>query len=81
MCVTGGKVKLAKEMTYDPDRLLFSVISPYAYLAGDRLTTIAQRHDAEVIYKPLDVLALFARTGGTATSIVTAVAKNSACKN
>jgi 2-hydroxychromene-2-carboxylate isomerase len=44
----------------------FSVISPYAYLAGDRLTAIAQRHNAEVIYKPLDVIALFARTGGTA---------------
>jgi 2-hydroxychromene-2-carboxylate isomerase len=44
----------------------FSVISPYAYLAGDRLNAIAQRHNAEVIYKPLDVIALFARTGGTA---------------
>jgi len=44
----------------------FSVISPYAYLAGDRLTAIAQRHNAEVIYKPLDVIALFVRTGGTA---------------
>ena len=44
----------------------FSVISPYAYLAGDRLTAIVQRHNAEVIYKPLDVLALFARTGGIA---------------
>jgi hypothetical protein len=23
MCVTGGKVKVAMEMKYDPDRLLF----------------------------------------------------------
>lgn len=42
------------------------MISPYAYLAGERLTAIAQRHDAQVIYKPLDVITLFTRTGGTA---------------
>ena len=44
----------------------FSTISPYAYLAGDRLEDIAARHGAEITYKPLDVVALFARTGGTA---------------
>ncbi|MDV4145897.1 2-hydroxychromene-2-carboxylate isomerase [Shimia sp. FJ5] len=44
----------------------FSTISPYAYLAGDRLEAIAARHGAEITYKPLDVIALFARTGGTA---------------
>ena len=47
--------------------IIFSVISPYAYLGSDRLTAIAQRHNAEVIYKPLDVIALFVRTGGTAS--------------
>lgn len=43
----------------------FSAISPFAYLAGDRLERIAERHGAEVAYKPVDILALFARTGGT----------------
>ncbi len=43
----------------------FSTISPYAYLAGDRLEAIAARHGATIRYKPVDVLALFARTGGT----------------
>ncbi len=44
----------------------FSVISPYTYLAGERLDEIAQRHNARVVYRPLDVIALFSRTGGTA---------------
>ncbi len=43
----------------------FSTISPYAYLAGDRLEQIAARHGATIAYKPLDIMALFARTGGT----------------
>lgn len=42
----------------------FSVISPFAYLAGTRLEEIAEKHGAKVTYKPLDILALFARTGG-----------------
>ena len=44
----------------------FSVISPYTYLAGTRLTEIAQRDGVQVVYRPLDVIALFARTGGVA---------------
>ncbi|RBI85707.1 2-hydroxychromene-2-carboxylate isomerase [Rhodosalinus halophilus] len=43
----------------------FSTLSPFAYLAGDRLEQIAARHGAEIVYKPVDILALFARTGGT----------------
>ncbi|MCF6432185.1 2-hydroxychromene-2-carboxylate isomerase [Leisingera sp. MMG026] len=43
----------------------FSTLSPFAYLAGTRPWEIAARHGAEVICKPLDILALFARTGGT----------------
>ncbi len=43
----------------------FSTISPYAYLAGGRLEEIAARHGAAITYKPLDIMALFARTGGT----------------
>ncbi|MEL7258623.1 MAG: 2-hydroxychromene-2-carboxylate isomerase [Pseudomonadota bacterium] len=43
----------------------FATLSPYAYLAGDRLETLAEKHSATITYKPLDILALFARTGGT----------------
>ena len=43
----------------------FSTLSPYTYLAGTGLEEIAARHGATVHYKPLDILALFARTGGT----------------
>lgn len=42
----------------------FSVISPFAYLAGTRLEEVAAKHGATVTYKPLDILALFGRTGG-----------------
>ncbi|NHQ74627.1 2-hydroxychromene-2-carboxylate isomerase [Roseovarius gahaiensis] len=43
-----------------------STLSPYAYLAGNRLEQIAAKYGAGVTYKPLDVLQLFARTGGQA---------------
>ena len=39
-------------------------ISPYAYLAGDRLEQIAAKHGATITYKPVDLLQLFDRTGG-----------------
>ena len=42
----------------------FGTISPWAYLAGDRLEQIARRHGALVTYRPLDILQLFDRTGG-----------------
>jgi 2-hydroxychromene-2-carboxylate isomerase len=42
----------------------FATISPFSYLAGMRLEEIAAKHDATITYKPLDILALFARTGG-----------------
>lgn len=42
----------------------FGTISPWAYLAGDRLERIAARHGARITYKPLDILQLFDRTGG-----------------
>ena len=44
----------------------FATVSPYTYLAGTRLEAIAARHGATITYKPLDVLALFTRTGGIA---------------
>ncbi len=43
----------------------FGTISPYAYLAGNRLEQIAERHGASITYKPVDLIALFGRTGGT----------------
>ena len=46
--------------------LFFSTLSPYAYLAGNRAEAVAAKHKATISYKPLDIMALFARTGGTA---------------
>ncbi|MCG7622835.1 2-hydroxychromene-2-carboxylate isomerase [Epibacterium sp. Ofav1-8] len=43
----------------------FSTLSPFSYLAGQRLEEIARRHGASVTYKPFDIMTLFARTGGT----------------
>ncbi|WGW04805.1 2-hydroxychromene-2-carboxylate isomerase [Tropicibacter oceani] len=43
----------------------FTTLSPYAYLAGTQMEEIAARHGATITYKPLDVIALFGRTGGT----------------
>ncbi len=43
----------------------FSTISPYTYLAGTRMEAVAAKHGATIAYKPLDIMALFARTGGT----------------
>ncbi|MGA9252460.1 MAG: 2-hydroxychromene-2-carboxylate isomerase [Roseobacter sp.] len=45
--------------------LFFSTLSPYAYLAGNRAEEVAAKHGATITYKPFDIMALFARTGGT----------------
>ncbi|WP_187428292.1 2-hydroxychromene-2-carboxylate isomerase [Roseobacter fucihabitans] len=45
--------------------LFFSTLSPYAYLAGNRAEAVAAKHGATITYKPLDIMALFGRTGGT----------------
>lgn len=42
----------------------FATISPYTYFAGAELEKIAEKHAATITYKPLDVVALFGRTGG-----------------
>ena len=44
----------------------FSTLSPFTYIAGTLLEEIGEKHGATITYKPLDILALFARTGGTA---------------
>lgn len=43
----------------------FSTLSPFTYLAGSRLEDVAAKHGATIVYKPLDIMALFGRTGGT----------------
>lgn len=43
----------------------FSTISPFTYFAGLRMEAVAARHGATVSYRPMDVLAVFPRTGGT----------------
>ena len=41
-----------------------AVISPNCYLAGTRPAEVAAKHGATITYKPLDIMALFSRTGG-----------------
>lgn len=43
----------------------FSTFSPFTFFAGTRMEEIATRNGATVTYKPLDLMALFSRTGGT----------------
>ncbi|WP_147109057.1 2-hydroxychromene-2-carboxylate isomerase [Tateyamaria sp. syn59] len=43
----------------------FATLSPYTYLAGKRFEALAEKYGCSVTYKPLDVIALFGRTGGT----------------
>lgn len=43
----------------------FTVLSPFAYLAGDRMESVAQAHGATVAYRPVDIMALFSAMGGT----------------
>ncbi|SFI84971.1 2-hydroxychromene-2-carboxylate isomerase [Jannaschia pohangensis] len=43
----------------------FATISPYTYMCGTRPAEIAARHGATLTYKPIDIMGLFARTGGT----------------
>ena len=42
----------------------FATVSPWSYLAGTRLEQIAARHGATIAYKPMDLVAVFGRTGG-----------------
>ena len=45
-------------------KYFFATISPFTYLAGMRLEDIAARYGATIDYKPVDLVTLFARTGG-----------------
>ena len=42
-----------------------ATISPNCYLAGQRPAEVAAKHGATITYKPLDIMGLFGRTGGT----------------
>lgn len=42
----------------------FSILSPFTYLAGDRLERVAAKHGAEITYRPADLMKVFAETGG-----------------
>lgn len=42
----------------------FATVSPYTYLAGQRLEEIATRAGATITYKPFDIGQAFGRTGG-----------------
>ena len=46
----------------------FATLSPYCYLAGQRLEEVAAKHGATINYKPFDIVAGFSRTGGTLPS-------------
>ena len=43
----------------------FATISPFTYLSGTRPGDVAKKYGAPITYKPLDIMGLFARTGGT----------------
>lgn len=43
----------------------FATLSPYCYLAEQRLEAVAAKHGAAINYKPFDLITTFGRTGGT----------------
>lgn len=45
-------------------RHYFTVMSPFTYLAGDRLERIAAARGAEIDHRPVDFAAIFAEVGG-----------------
>ena len=62
LLVTGyikKKVKFMAHITY-----FFATISPFTYLAGTRMEAVAKKHSASVEYRPMDLMAVFGRTGG-----------------
>lgn len=42
----------------------FSFISLWSYIGSRRLQTLAQQHNAQIIYKPIDLLHIFSVSGG-----------------
>lgn len=46
----------------------FWINSDWAYLGADRLESMAQRHGARILYKPVDLPDIYSRTGGVLLS-------------
>lgn len=42
----------------------YTLLSPFTYLAGDRLEQIAARHGSDIGYHPVDFMKVMAETGG-----------------
>src|SRR6478736_5968885 len=42
----------------------FTLMSPFSYLGHDSFVALAKKYDAEVRFRPLKVMDLFAATGG-----------------
>ncbi len=47
-----------------PITYYFSLLSPFSYLAGTRLEDLAREHSIPITYRPFDIMAVFAETGG-----------------
>ena len=58
----------------------FATISPFTYLAGTGLEKVAEKHGATITYKPVDIMALFARTGARRHRNGTRIGRLFACK-
>jgi 2-hydroxychromene-2-carboxylate isomerase len=65
MGLPSGKETVMEKLTMADIDYFFATLSPYSYLAGTRLEEIAAKHGATIAYKPMDIVALFGRTGGT----------------
>lgn len=48
-----------------PVTFYFSVLSPWVYFAGPRFAELVRRTNAQVRYRPIDLLHVFRETGGT----------------
>ena len=41
-----------------------SLVSPYTYMGGPRLTEMADRHGARIVFKPMELAKIFPASGG-----------------
>ncbi len=57
---------LTQKRPHDMPKLkyYFATISPYTYLAGERLRPVVEKHGLQVDFRPVDLMAVFAATGG-----------------
>jgi 2-hydroxychromene-2-carboxylate isomerase len=50
-------------------RFYFDFMSPYSYLASTQLVALAERHDAQIEYCPINVITLMSMVGNRPTSV------------